>query len=143
MYILYVHPIMHACVQTASTIYGVITEPGQHTTVMSLYGTANPGGPWIVFTLDFASIFLRKCTNSDYIQWMPWDMVCVYISLCLYGGVVFMIGSLLQRSDTDCILGSAVTIERRRAQTCCLNGRDYDREVSVDICECNSEDFEW
>ena len=36
-----------------------------------------------------------------------------------------------------------MTIERRKAQTCCLNGRDYDREVSVDICECNEEDFEW
>ncbi|CAI7997761.1 Sortilin-related receptor (Fragment) [Geodia barretti] len=46
------------------------------------------------------------------------------------------------RSDTDCILGVTVTIERRRAQTCCLNGRDYDREVSIEICQCNEEDFE-
>jgi hypothetical protein len=104
---------------SSAVIYGVITEPGHHTTVMSLYGQTTRG-QWRVFTIDFRAVFERECRDSDYIQWMPWDL----------------------RSDTDCILGVTVTIERRRAQTCCLNGRDYDREVSVEICQCNEEDFE-
>ena len=51
--------------------------------------------------------------------------------------------TLTQRSDTDCVLGVTVTIERRKARTCCLNGKEYERPISVDICKCNGEDFEW
>ncbi|CAI7997767.1 Sortilin-related receptor (Fragment) [Geodia barretti] len=102
-----------------AVIYGVITEPGHHTTVMSLYGQTT-NRQWRVFTIDFRAVFERECRDSDYILWMPWDL----------------------RSGTDCILGVTVTIERRRAQTCCLNGRDYDREVSIEICQCNEEDFQ-
>ena len=49
----------------------------------------------------------------------------------------------MQRSDTDCILGSSIVIERREITTCCRNGRDYVREHDYTICECNEEDFEW
>ncbi|CAI7997763.1 VPS10 domain-containing receptor SorCS2 [Geodia barretti] len=104
---------------SSAVIYGVITEPGHHTTVMSLYGQTT-NRQWRVFTIDFRAVFERECRDSDYILWMPWDL----------------------RSGTDCILGVTVTIERRRAQTCCLNGRDYDREVSIEICQCNEEDFQ-
>ena len=51
--------------------------------------------------------------------------------------------SLLQRSDSDCILGSSITIERRRPEVCCKNGREYDREFAYHICECTIEDYEW
>ena len=49
----------------------------------------------------------------------------------------------MQRANADCVLGSAVTIERRNPQTCCLNGRDYDREIHIDICVCTVNDYEW
>ena len=49
----------------------------------------------------------------------------------------------MQRSDTDCILGSSIVIGRREISTCCRNGRDYVREHNYAICECNEEDFEW
>ena len=54
---------------------------------------------------------------------------------------VFFFG--VQRSDTDCILGSSIVIERRNIATCCRNGRDYVRESQYTICDCNEEDFEW
>ena len=71
---MYVHMTLSFLVlQTPSIIFGVITEPGQHTTVVSLYGTSS--GQWRVFTIEFESIFDRDCTDSDYVDWMPWDLV--------------------------------------------------------------------
>ena len=49
----------------------------------------------------------------------------------------------LQRTESQCLLGSSITIERRKPQICCLNGRDYDREFDYHICDCTSEDYEW
>ena len=56
-------------------MFGVITEPGEHTTNISLYGTETIGDRWIVITLDFDPIFSRSCTNDDYYDWRPWDDV--------------------------------------------------------------------
>ncbi|CAI8030523.1 Sortilin-related receptor [Geodia barretti] len=106
---------------SAMVIYGVITEPGEHTTNVSLYGIESSGSRnWVVVTVDFDPIFSRDCGDDDYYDWLPWD----------------------DRSDTDCILGSSIVIERRNITTCCRNGRDYVRETQYSICECNEEDFE-
>lgn len=42
-----------------------------------------------------------------------------------------------------CILGKKETFERRIAHSNCYNGKDYDRPVKMEICECDIEDFEW
>ena len=60
------------------TVFGVLTEPGHHTTVASLYGGPwGTGAPfqWIVVTVDFAGIFSGQCADSDYYDWRPWDVV--------------------------------------------------------------------
>jgi hypothetical protein len=61
------------------TVFGVITEPGHHTTVASLYGgpwRTSSQFEWTVVTVDFAGIFSRSCGDSDYYDWRPWDVVC-------------------------------------------------------------------
>ena len=66
-------------------MFGVLTEPGHHTTVASLYGGPwEPNVPfeWIVVTVDFAGIFSRECVDSDYYDWRPWDVVSCYV-LCM------------------------------------------------------------
>ena len=65
---------------SSAVIYGVITEPGHHTTVMSLYGQTT-NRQWRVFTIDFRAVFERECRDSDYILWMPWDLVGLH-SVC-------------------------------------------------------------
>ncbi|CAI8011178.1 Sortilin-related receptor [Geodia barretti] len=105
---------------TDITIYGVVTEPGQHTTIMSFYGGSWDDFKWTVITVDFANIFPRQCDDQDYYDWRPWD----------------------ERTESQCLLGSSITIERRKPQICCLNGRDYDREFDYHICDCTSEDYE-
>ena len=60
------------------TVFGVITEPGQDTTIVSLYGGPWGAGvpfSWTVVTVDFHDIFMRVCVDSDYYDWEPWDVV--------------------------------------------------------------------
>ena len=59
-------------------MFGVITEPGHHTTVASLYGGPWGAGvpfEWIVVTVEFVGIFSRVCREDDYYDWLPWDVV--------------------------------------------------------------------
>ncbi len=91
----------------------------------SLYGIKNYANVryryWDVVTVNFSSIFSRMCTASDFYQWQPWDA----------------------RTESDCILGLDVTLERRLPQRCCLIGQGYDRPISVSYCDCNIDDYEW
>ena len=62
-------------IQTSITVYGVITEPGEHTTNISLYGVERGGHTWVVVTVNFEPIFARDCEDTDYYSWLPWDDV--------------------------------------------------------------------
>lgn len=62
--------------QVNMVVFGVITEPGQHTTNVSLYGFEYGGVQrWVVVTVDFDSIFNGDCGDDDYYGWLPWDDV--------------------------------------------------------------------
>ena len=87
----------------------------------SFYGTKTNTKYWDVVTVNFSSIFSRTCTASDFYQWQPWDA----------------------RTESDCILGLDITLERRLPQRCCLIGQNYDRPISVSYCDCNIDDYEW
>lgn len=59
------------------TVYGVITEPGETTTVVNLFGVQPPGiNGWEVVLLNFSMIFDRVCSvPGDYYYWSPYDEV--------------------------------------------------------------------
>ena len=60
-------------------VYGVITEPGEHTTNISLYGVEYSGSRnWVVVSVDFDLIFSRDCGDDDYYDWLPWDDVRLF-----------------------------------------------------------------
>jgi hypothetical protein len=40
-------------------------------------------------------------------------------------------------------MGRKITVERRRANAFCFNGRDYERERTVQNCSCRADDYEW
>ena len=128
-------------------MFGVITEPGEHTTNISLYGIETREGSWVVITLDFDPIFHRDCADDDYYEWRPWNDVTIIALMPLYSDNItyndFPHYYAVQRSDTDCILGNSMVIERRNRMTCCRNSHDYVRETNLIICECNRQDYEW
>ena len=74
-------------------------------------------------------------------------MRCVCVCMCVYTssltGILLLILLLLQRSSSGCLLGSAVSIQRRKPTVCCLNSQQYNRVVNFTVCACVPEDFEW
>ena len=89
--------------------------------VYSLYGVKQGSVSLSVVTVRFGTVFPRTCTGHDFYLWHPWD----------------------DRTDQDCILGAAVTIERRNSSVCCLIGQDYSRPTQFSKCRCTVDDFEW
>ena len=58
------------------TIFGVITEPGETTTVVNLFGVESQQRGWEVVLVNFSQIFDRMCIQpQDYYSWSPYDEV--------------------------------------------------------------------
>ena len=107
---------------TPTVIWGVVTEPGETTTEVALFGSEDRSNPeWAVIAINFTSVFQRKCASSDYWDWAVSD------------------GRI---ADRNCLLGESTVIERRKTEVCCLSGEQYERVVSTIPCECAREDFE-
>eukprot|EP00118_Oscarella_pearsei_P028729 m.2788 g.2788 ORF g.2788 m.2788 type:complete len:1622 (+) comp8904_c0_seq1:25-4890(+) len=102
-------------------VYGIVVEPGERSTVFSVYGDYIGKREWVVVRVDLTGELGSNCTKTDYVTWHPSD----------------------ERTEVNqCILGRDYAYERRRRTTPCFNGEDYDRKVSYTNCSCSREDFE-
>ena len=73
MSLCYISHVFPNCSNPAR-IFGLVTEPGENTTVFTMFGTeAKPGQSidWIIVRVDLASVFDRNCTSEDYKNWFP------------------------------------------------------------------------
>ncbi|XP_065840333.1 VPS10 domain-containing receptor SorCS3-like [Oscarella lobularis] len=122
--------IQHSCdegtnwktydVETEINVIGVLTEPGEKSLAISVFGFEHNYAEWKVCKLNFSNIIKTPCDSSQYYKWAPSD----------------------ERVGRRCLLGESRVYERRKAEACCYNGRDYDRPVNVSACGCAAEDFE-
>ena len=105
-------------------VYGLLTEPGENTTVFTVFGTEHgvQGVDWIIVTIDLKSVFERECTVEDYKRWSPNDNT--------------------KGKHRYCLLGRKEIYERRMVKSNCYNGRDYERLISVENCLCQMNDFQ-
>ncbi|XP_042228900.1 sortilin-related receptor-like isoform X2 [Homarus americanus] len=101
-------------------IYGLMTEPGENTTVFTIFGSKKDKHQWIIVKVDMKSLFQYPCSKDDYKTWSPSD----------------------GRSGRMCLLGRKQVFERRVPHSNCLNQVNYDRPISVENCPCDREDFE-
>ncbi|XP_067011986.2 sortilin-related receptor isoform X2 [Anabrus simplex] len=103
-------------------MYGLMTEPGENTTVFTMFGSDRGAHQWLVIKIDLQSVFDYNCSKErDYKFWSPSSSAGPHIS---------------------CIMGRRETYERRVAHSNCFNGRNYDRPIRIEKCECFAEDFE-
>ncbi|CAG5115954.1 unnamed protein product, partial [Candidula unifasciata] len=103
-------------------VYGLLTEPGENSTVFSVFGS--PRGPhkWQIIQVDFKDVFEgKKCGPSDYKMWS--------------------VGEDLP-NGTGCLLGHVTTYQRRIAHAVCYNGEIFMRQSLISNCSCRREDFE-
>ncbi|KAL1509813.1 hypothetical protein ABEB36_004494 [Hypothenemus hampei] len=104
-------------------LYGLMTEPGENTTVFTMFGSLPKEHRWIIMKIDFAKVFPAKCEDKDYKMWSP---------------------SFADenRSYIPCLMGEQITYQRRLRHSRCLNGLDYVRVISKTQCDCDANDFE-
>lgn len=104
-------------------LYGLMTEPGENTTVFTMFGSAPSVHQWIIIKLDLKSVFAYNCTKDDYKTWYP--------------------GQDENQNYIPCVMGQKLTYERRMPHSNCYNGEDYDTPVAMRPCNCDAIDFEW
>ncbi|BET01296.1 Low-density lipoprotein receptor repeat class B [Nesidiocoris tenuis] len=102
-------------------IYGLMTEPGENTTVFTLFGSKPESHEWTIINIDFQNAFQRNCTADDYKMWSPASSQSVKMA---------------------CIMGRKETYERRFITSKCFNGLNFNRTVKYEPCFCDIEDFE-
>jgi len=103
-------------------IFGLITEPGENTTIFTMFGSKQDKAgsiiDWIIIKVDLSKVFERKCEVSDYKHWSP-------------------------RGDNDkCIMGVKKSYLRRAPKTNCYNGQDFTRTTLEDTCPCDHQDYQ-
>ncbi|XP_075232916.1 sortilin-related receptor-like [Lycorma delicatula] len=102
-------------------IYGLMTEPGENTTIFTLFGSALNEHRWLIIKVDLVNAFAYNCSKDDYKFWSP---------------------SSATGPRMPCIMGRKETYERRNPHSNCYNGLDYDRPIKMEICQCDFEDYE-
>jgi len=115
----------HKFYPTPIRIFGLITEPGENTTVFTMFGTeAKPNAhiDWIIVRVDLATVFKRNCTEEDYKNWSP--------------------VSPGQGKASRCVLGRRETFKRRSPKANCYNGLDFTRSTVVESCPCSHTDYQ-
>ncbi|XP_043284191.1 sortilin-related receptor-like isoform X2 [Venturia canescens] len=101
-------------------VYGLMTEPGENTTVFTMFGSMPGQHRWLIIKVDLRKVFERDCTPDDYKFWSP---------------------ASTEHSVKACVLGLREVYERRAATANCYTGINYDRPVKHEICHCDLDDY--
>jgi hypothetical protein len=106
-------------------VENIIIEPEAVSTKFILYGTLGSKG--VTVSLDFGSLHEPQCKNpdlpgssdSDYEVWTPHD----------------------GRTNSKCLMGRRVDYVRRKRDSECYNGEEFERKTFVEECECTEMDY--
>ncbi|XP_049769267.1 sortilin-related receptor-like [Schistocerca cancellata] len=101
-------------------MYGLMTEPGENTTVFTMFGSGPQQLRWLIIKADLQKAFKYNCTKDDYKFWSP---------------------STDHVGHMPCVMGMQETFERRTPHSNCYSGRDYVRMVQMEPCGCERDDF--
>ena len=116
----------HQFYPTPIRIFGLITEPGENTTVFTMFGTqAAPSATkidWIIIKVDLRSVFERTCGDGDYKDWSP-----------VAPG---------EGKASRCVLGRREVYRRRSPKANCYNGLEFSHRTRVEACPCSHYDYQ-
>lgn len=101
------------------SIFNIMTEEdnrGLHFMILG-QSSSNPQENLII-SLDFNALNKRPCLrDSDYEVWSPFNA-------------------------HHCVLGTKTLFLKRKSDADCVNGLEFERPVSTEVCECTDEDWE-
>jgi len=107
------------------TVHGITVEPNMGSQILFVFGSRtnqNNEKIGVIVQLNFTSLQERKCSlDNDYELWSPRDILS---------------------DDVPCILGETLVFRRRKRDSTCHNGADFEVLVSEIKCPCSRQDFE-
>ncbi|XP_026123542.1 VPS10 domain-containing receptor SorCS2 isoform X1 [Carassius auratus] len=109
---------IHNFTSTSVFVDGLLSEPGDETLVMTVFGHISYRSDWELVKVDFRQLFPRQCTEADYDSWKLTD---------------------LQREK--CIMGQERMYRRRKESSFCIKGKSYTSALTAKPCQCTEKDF--
>ncbi|CAG0913244.1 unnamed protein product [Notodromas monacha] len=107
--------------ETPVNVYQLLIEPGENTTIFTMYASLRNAHEWLMIGVDFQTVFEKNCTEADYREWSPYD---------------------LRKSGRGCLMGQKTVYQRRIPRTKCYNGLSYTRPNRTEVCLCERSDHE-
>nr|XP_057924142.1 VPS10 domain-containing receptor SorCS2 isoform X1 [Doryrhamphus excisus] len=109
---------VHNFTSTSVFVDGLLSEPGDETLVMTVFGHISYRSDWELVKVDFRESFPRQCAESDYESWQLTDL-----------------------QGQKCIMGQERTFRRRKDTAFCVKGKSYTSALSTAPCQCTEQDF--
>ncbi|XP_062373198.1 VPS10 domain-containing receptor SorCS2 [Sardina pilchardus] len=109
---------VHNFTSTSVFVDGLLSEPGDETLVMTVFGHISYRSDWELVKVDFRQSFPRQCTEADYDSW-----------------------KLTDQQGEKCIMGQERTFRKRKDMSFCIKGKSYTSSLTSKPCQCTEKDF--
>uniref|UniRef100_A0A3B3BBM1 VPS10 domain-containing receptor SorCS2 n=1 Tax=Oryzias melastigma TaxID=30732 RepID=A0A3B3BBM1_ORYME len=109
---------IHNFTTTSVFVDGLLSEPGDETLVMTVFGHISYRSDWELVKVDFRQSFSRQCADSDYESWGLTDL-----------------------QGERCIMGREQTFRKRKDTSFCIKGKSFTSVLSSKPCSCTEKDF--
>uniref|UniRef100_A0A8C5LXD9 VPS10 domain-containing receptor SorCS2 n=1 Tax=Leptobrachium leishanense TaxID=445787 RepID=A0A8C5LXD9_9ANUR len=109
---------IHNFTSTSVFVDGLLSEPGDETLVMTVFGHISYRSDWELVKVDFRPTFSRECTEDDYDSW-----------------------DLSNQKGDLCIMGQQRSFRKRKYSSWCIKGRSFTAPLTSKICNCETSDF--
>nr|XP_033465773.1 VPS10 domain-containing receptor SorCS2 isoform X2 [Epinephelus lanceolatus] len=109
---------IHNFTSTSVFVDGLLSEPGDETLVMTVFGHISYRSDWELVKVDFRQSFPRQCTESDYESWQ-----------------------LTGLQGEKCIMGQERSFRKRKETAFCIKGKTYTSTLTTKPCQCTEKDF--
>uniref|UniRef100_A0A8C8B8G3 VPS10 domain-containing receptor SorCS2 n=1 Tax=Otus sunia TaxID=257818 RepID=A0A8C8B8G3_9STRI len=108
----------HNFTSTSVFVDGLLSEPGDETLVMTVFGHISYRSDWELVKVDFRPSFPRECMDDDYESW-----------------------ELTNLQGDRCIMGQQRSFRKRKISSWCIKGRSFTSALTSKVCECVNSDF--
>ncbi|KAK9524407.1 hypothetical protein VZT92_016804 [Zoarces viviparus] len=109
---------IHNFTSTSVFVDGLLSEPGDETLVMTVFGHISYRSDWELVKVDFRQSFPHQCTESEYELWKLTDL-----------------------QGEKCIMGQERSFRRRKDTAFCIKGKGYTSALTTKPCQCTERDF--
>ncbi|XP_069782621.1 VPS10 domain-containing receptor SorCS2 isoform X2 [Narcine bancroftii] len=108
----------HNFTSTSVFVDGLLSEPGDETLVMTIFGHISFRSDWELVKVNFRPSFHRHCLPEDYDSWD------------------------LMNQDNHCIMGEQRQFRKRKVSSWCIKGKNFTSALLSKPCQCTELDFE-